>query len=66
LIIKRLVEEVFVYDFLLLVVLVELLMFDLGASQEGDVVLGVIIEGGWKDLLETSIGVVTVLGFRVN
>ena len=62
----KLIFEAFVYNFLLLVILVKLLMFDLETSWEGNVVLEVIVKEGWRNLLETSIGVVTVLGFGMN
>ena len=52
--IEGLVEEVFAYDFLLLVVLVELLMFDLRTSWGKNMILRVIIKERWRDLLNIT------------
>ena len=62
----KLIFKAWAYNFLLLVVLVELLMFDLGALQGGDVVLKVIIKKEEEGSLETFIKVVTILGIGVN
>jgi len=45
--IECLVEEAFIYDFLLLVVLVELLIFNLEVLQGENTVLKVIVKREW-------------------